>query len=188
MATTKPRKQDIFKNILLAVVILLVAAQGVSWYCLHKANEKSEDAQVSAQTALRELDSATQQQALTPLPRANRLYLAELNLTVPLNPITSAVRYTVNSVQSSDDNEVRLTSAYMTDHTVHVKSCSDMVRLKVEAKPNPYSPEQPLYATVQLVDGRVLQVYASTTKECQVAWQAVSPQTIAEVFKSALSY
>jgi|SRR5882672_577027 len=183
------RKEFTFKNVMVAVVILLFAAQGVSWCLLSRANQKIQDSQLSNQLTLNELDQVAQQQALSPIPGANRLYLAGLNLTIPLNPTTSSIRYGFSSgAPGNDSGEVRLTSTFMTDHTVHTKSCSDMVRLKMESKPDAYSPEQPLYTTVKLADGRTLQVYASTTKECQLAWQVVSPQSIAEAFKAAATY
>jgi hypothetical protein len=182
-------KQLTIKNILVIVVILLLVAQGFSWYQLGKTNQKIKDNQATMQQTLNDLDSAMQQTALSPIPEANRLYLAELNITVPLNPTTSSVRYNFSpGASGGSGDEVRLASTAMTDHTMHTKSCSDMVRLKIEAKPNVYSPEQPLYTTVQLADGRALQVYASTTHECQLAWQTVSPQDIAEAFKAASVY
>jgi hypothetical protein len=178
-----------FKNLVIAAIMLLVLAQGASWYMLNNANQKIQDTQSANQLTLNEIDRTTQQEALVPIPGTNRLYLAELNFTIPVNPTTSSIRYNFNVGTPGEDNgEARLTSTFMTDHSVHIKSCSDMVRLKMESKPNTYSPDQPLYATVTLADGRALQVYASTTKECQLAWQAVSPQNIAEAFKAASAY
>ncbi len=183
------RKLLTFKKILVAAVVLLAVAQVISWCQLNRANHKINDDRFASQLTLNELDNAMQQTALSPITGANRLYLAELNLTLPLNATTSSIRYTYNpGAQSTSTGEARLSSTLVTDHTPHVKSCSDMVRLKIEPKPNPYSPEQPLYTTVHLADGRTLQVYASTTKECQLAWQTVSPQSIAATFKSVATY
>jgi hypothetical protein len=181
------------KNILAVIVILLIAAQLTSWCVLHKQNsdlaQQLQSSRLSSQTIFNEVDWMAQQQAMPPIPGAKRLYLPELNLTVPLNPITSSVRYNFNQgIPGDDSSNVRLTSTFMTDHAMHTKSCSDMVRLKIESKADVYSPTQPLYATVTLADGRMLQVYTSTTKECQSAWRTVSPQSIAETFKDAASY
>ncbi len=183
------RKYITFKCVVITVIVLLVAAQVVSGLFIRQANQKIKNAELSAQLMQNALDNAFLQQSLSPLPGKNRLYLAELNLSVPLDLTTTSLRYAYTLGDPTKQNgEVRVTSALITDHEEHVKSCSDMVRLKVEAKPNPYSPDQPLYTTVKLDDGRTLQVYACTTKECQFAWQPMSPQTIAETFKSAKTY
>jgi hypothetical protein len=175
-------------SMLAVIIIVLVIAQvaSICWFSKENRDVRRQVQDARQENALlyNEIDSIAQQHALSPLPGVNRLYLAELNLTVPLTEMSRSVRYQ----WAPADGDIRLTSAYMTDHETHIKSCADMVRLKIEPRPDVYSPEQPLYTTVMLADGRTLQVYASTTKECQASWQMVSPQEIAESFKDARSY
>ena len=178
------------KKVMTGVVVLLLVAQGVTGFLLYKVNRKLDDTRAANQVTFNDLDSALQQQALVPLPGTDRLYLAELKLTVPNDAVTRTVRYNVDLGLPTENGpgDIRLSSTSAVDHRGHIKSCSDMVRLKVEDTPDPYSPEQPLYATLHLADGRTVQLYASNTKECQTAWLAVSPQKIAEAFKAAQSY
>jgi len=176
------------KNLVIVGFILLFALNGATLYMLSQSKQSDNDGdddKFATQMLYNEIDTAAQRQSLTPIPGTNRLYLADLNLTVPLSQTTSSVRYMYDG---TNGGEIRLSSTYMTDHAEHVQSCSDMVRLKVEPKPNAYSPGQPHYASVTLSDGRTLQIYASKIKECQSAWQAMSPQTIAESFKAAVLY
>lgn len=177
------------RNVFAAAIVFLLVAQGITWHLLGKARQDIRQSEVATRLVLNELDYTAQQSSLSAIPGTKRLYLPELNLTVPLNTTTSSVRYNfTEAANSNESGEARLSSAIMTDHITRVKSCSDMVRLKIETQPNVYSPDQPHYATVKLADGRTLQVYANTTKECESAWIMMSPQAIAKEFKEAASY
>jgi|GEM_PF-3510460 len=184
-ASTAPAKTS-FKTIVTASLAGLFVLQLVLFGVTMHANRTTRnDSDAANQFTYNTIDTNNQLLSLSVLPGQNRLYVPELNLTVPLNLQTRALRY---SFEEGTTNNVRLTSALMTDHAVHTQSCSDMVRLKIEDKADAYSPSQPLYASVSLSDGRTLQIYASTTKECNQAWVNVSPQAIAEQFKSAAIY
>lgn len=137
-----------------------------------------------------EIDYKAQLQKLTVLPKENLLLLPEFGLVVPNTTRTRAMLYSYDpgTESSGGTGEVRLTTAYMTDHSLHTMSCNDMVRLKIEDAPNPYSPDQPHFATVTLSDNHKLQIYASTTKECAKAWSVESPKRMAEEFKNASLY
>ena len=178
------------KNVLAVLVVVLLVAQGVTWTQLRQTKQDVKDLQGTKQLVLNELDGAIAQSTLAPIPGQKRLYLPELNISVPLNATTSSARYSYSSYgeTASKSGDVRITTTSMTDHSMHVKSCADMVRLKIEAKPDAYSPEQPLYASVTLSDGRMLQIYASSTKECADAWRGMTPQTLAAPFKDARLY
>jgi len=181
-----------YKNVLAVVVAVLLLVQVVTLFALTQPNrgldQRLKSVEKSSRLLYNELDWVNQQYSLSVLPDGSRLYLPELDITVPLNDTTRSVRYNFNQGLPGDgDGNIRISSSYMTNHDVHAISCSDMVRLKVEPKPDAYSPSQPLYATVALADGRMLQIYASTTKECQTAWQTISPQKIAAEFKNAQS-
>jgi len=176
-----------FKKAIIAAIIVLAIAQVITLGLLSKINndlnKKTEDTNQSIQLAYNEIDSDSVQQTLAPIPGAQRLYMAEFNLTVELNETTRTMRY-----YEDTEGNVRITSAYMFDHQMREQSCDDMVRLRIEPKPNAYSPSQPHYATVMLSDGRPLQIYASTLKECATAWRALTPQQLAEQFKGAQTY
>jgi hypothetical protein len=181
------------RNLIIAGLVSLFLIQVVSIGLLAKANRdtnnqlKSE--QSSKQLIYSDLDTSVQQLSPSVPADKNQLYIPELNIIFPMNQVTRSIRYNLNQGLPGDDSgNIRINSSYMTDHSMHIQSCADMVRLKIEAKPNAYSPDQPLYATVQLSDGRMLQIYASTTKDCQSAWQVVSPQKIAEELKNSQSY
>jgi len=177
-----------FKKMVIGAVAALFVLQLISFGLLarmhHAVNTKIDE---TKQLVNIDMDSVSQQLSLSVLPKENKLYLPELNLTVPFNQLNRSLRYTY---EEGTTNNVRITSAQMIDHGMHVQSCNDMVRLRIEDKPDAYSPSQPSYATVPLSDGRKLQVYASTTKECRQAWMmsAITPQAIAEQFKAATLY
>lgn len=178
------------KNVLLLVVACLFIIQALTIsYLVHSKNylhKQLQDENFANQLLYNELDSVAQQHNLQALPGQNALYIEELNLVIPANEISRTIR--VQNYSQATANEIRLSSSAMTDHSQHIQSCSDMVRLKIEPKPDAYSPDQPLYANVKLADNRTLQIYASTTKECQAAWREVSPQNIAAQFIGAKSY
>ena len=178
-----------FKKAVIAGLAILLVLQIAAFALImhnHKADTKAAtDNAAATQLVYNDIDATSQGLSLSVLPKENRLYLPELNVTVPLNLLTRSLRYTY---EEGTTGNVRITSANMTDHAIHTQSCSDMVRLRVEAKPDAYGPSQPLYTTINLEDGRTLQVYASTIKECAFAWQAVSPQAIAEQFKAVKTY
>jgi hypothetical protein len=186
----KVKRYTTQKIILAALFIALIVAQGVTLGLLHQTNQDVQSLKDSNQIILNELDSTASLRELAAVPGQKRLYVPELNITLPLDETTSTMRYTYTTYgeSTSKSGDARITTTMMTDHTTHVKSCSDMVRLKIEAKPDAYSPDQPVYASIKLADGRTLQVYASTAKECERAWLPLSPQALAEPFKQAQSY
>ncbi len=184
----QPAPAATFKQGMIAAVVALFALQLATLGLLARSHHNTQvNADETTHLIYNELDYANQQLSLSVLPKENKLYLPELNLTVPFSQLNRSLRYTY---EEGTTGNVRISSANMTDHAMHVQSCSDMVRLRIEDKPDAYSPSQPLYATVALSDGRNLQVYASTTKDCQQAWlrSAVTPQAIAEQFKAAALY
>jgi hypothetical protein len=171
------------------LVLAIVYVQTTLSDDIASTKHATQNLQFSDSLTYNEIDSHAQQYSLTVLPKENLLYMPELKITVPLNPITRSIQYNLNQgVPGDNSGDIRISSSYMTDHSLHVQSCADMVRLKIEATPNAYSPDQPLYATVGLADGRKLNIYASTTKDCTVAWQAISPQQISDEIKKAQSY
>src|SRR6185503_19647321 len=155
-----------FNKVVIAGLAILFFLQVISFALIAHTQRNAtaaKKASENVQLVYNEIDGNNQSFSLSVLPKENKLYLAELNLTIPFNQMTRSVRY----YNEERNGNIRISSSLMTDHTVHTQSCYDMVRLKIEATPDAYSPSQPLYATVNLADGRNLQIYASTTKECQ---------------------
>lgn len=172
-----------FKTAVLAGFALLVVSQAVAFILIGWKAPK-DDTPSDTQLIYNEMDFRDQLFSLSVLPGTDRLYLPELGITVPFNTTTRGVRYSFDEW----DKNIRLTSVYMTDHQTHRMSCDDMVRLKVESKPDAYSPSQPLFATVDLDGGRKLQIYASKHSDCARAWVNATPEAIANQFKDAKAY
>lgn len=172
-----------FQNVIIVVLVLVIAGLGGLYMQQRKLNKDIQRVAQDQGQIYNEVDARFQQLHLVSAPKEGRMYLPELKVSLPLNPTTESFLY-----YGQEGGDIRLSTTLMVDHQTHVMSCQDMVRVKVEAKPNAYSPSQPLYATVQLSDGRTLQVYTSKSKACDFAWQPLNPSQIADQFKEAITY
>jgi hypothetical protein len=182
-----------FNKTLIIIVVLLFAVEVITLGLMASyrsdTNKKLSDVTTRNDLLQGQIDSDGMQLPLSVLPGSDRLYLPELNITLPANDVTRYLRYNfLAGATRSQGDEVRLYSTLVIDHQMRIKSCLDMVRLKIEAAPNAYSPSQPHYATVKLSDGRTLQIYISKLAECNTVWQAVNPQQIADNFTHAQVY
>jgi len=125
------------------------------------------------------------------------VYLPELRLKLPLNPTSLSLVY---SLRTSD---MTATGIDPTEADISTKNliafpsnpnqkigCSSAVRIKLEAKPDPYNPHEIVAASVKLADGRTLQVYAFHHPDCDQTntLTGTNPDTVADVFKEATSY
>lgn len=128
------------------------------------------------------------------------VYLPEFRIKLPFTPVSKSLTYemrgefdelfTGNPSSSSQIPEADLYSThYIYPQQPATADCGVMVRIKLEAKPDAYSPhEKP--STVKLADGRTLQVYESVDeKSCQRSWDSsVSPSVVAKQLQRAQSY
>lgn len=186
------------------IVILIVAVQLVTLglmlknYSLLSETKKSvtiikqEQATIAA-TAIGASAQASSERVVVDAV-GSVVYIPELRIKLPLNDVTRTIAYDTRSFgangKPATNPDVDVSSAkYLAPQSETRINCSDFVRLKLEPNPSPYSPhEKP--TSVQLSDGRTLQVYESINeKECVQSWAiTISPSTLANEFKNAQSY
>lgn len=166
--------------VLMAALITVTVYQVVK---LRDIEKRLDETSTSQQLVYNEITN--QKQLLKPVVSAekNLVFIPEMRLSLPYNQTTKTLQY-----YEDLNGNIRLQSTLVADYEMRTMSCADMVRIKVEESPDEYSPEQKLAYTVPLSDGRTLQVYASSYDDCQLPWQQMSPQQIAEEFKQASSY
>ncbi|HEX8226338.1 MAG TPA: hypothetical protein VF572_00555 [Candidatus Saccharimonadales bacterium] len=126
------------------------------------------------------------------------VYIPELRLKLPLNALTTQFTYSVRTgyvgspVGSSDAAEANISTTTLATYPLPPQpiGCSTSVRLKFEAKPNPYNPHETVRASVQLGDGRTLQAYSYQHDTCDKAFSLTGTDSKrqAEVFQQAKSY
>jgi hypothetical protein len=129
-------------------------------------------------------------------PISSSVYLPEFRVKLPYDSVSKTIAYVMrNDIGLGDATvhsapEADLTSIKFVPSDIATKvDCSSFVRLKLEAKPNPYSPHEKA-VTVNLGGGKSLQVYETVNvKECQATWnQLISPSDLANELKKAESY
>lgn len=175
---------------LLVLALILIGQTAIITKLWRNNTSLANSINTQAQINSDDLSYNMQQEQLAVLPQENKLYLPELHIAVPLDDITRSLYYNYHQGLPGDGGtDIRVYSAFVGDQPKDAAtSCSDMVRLKIESKPDAYAPDQPIYASVKLSNGQTMQVYALTTKGCEGAWTIVSPQEIAAEFKKATYY
>lgn len=124
-------------------------------------------------------------------PLGEKVYIPELKIRLPFTSLAKTFTYSTRTDKDGGSViEADVSSdLYTYPDRMLVKNCGNLVRLKIEDKQNPYNPhEKP--TTVNLVDGRKLQVYEFVNeKSCNDSWSAsISPEPVANAFKGAESY
>jgi hypothetical protein len=162
---------------------------------LKKSNITFED--LAAQKRLLDGQIAFTNAALRPVADKETLmvFLPELRIEVPnYAPFIGLGRSLMYSPRDGfrDDTgletDVHTTYYQYPEHELRI-DCGDMVRLKFESTPKPYSPHEKAH-TVKLKDGRTLQIYELVNeKECNQSWanSGVNPSQMAELFMQAQS-
>lgn len=193
-------QREKLQNIALVLLVIVAAFLLQQNFMLKKDVDTAKKASTSAGTKLEESQRLFAGELQTVLayerpvvdPLGSLVYIPELRIKLPLNDATKTLLYSMRSDKQISDSatEADVTSSFFVPPDKQtVMNCSNLVRLKVEAKANPYSPhEKP--TSVTLTGGRTLQVYESfNLKECTDAWNnSISPATIAAEFKNAQSY
>jgi hypothetical protein len=166
----------------------LAAKYEILWTDLKVAQQNIE---ANARLSAGMLDNAFSLQKVVVEPKEPAVYLPEFRIKLPYDEVTSSLAYGIREpLDPSDPLEADVRSTlYQEEFELTRVDCSILVRLKLESKPNPYSPHEKA-STVNLKDGRTLQVYKSFNEpECQKFWESsIHPETVASVFQKAQSY
>jgi hypothetical protein len=128
-------------------------------------------------------------------PITPQVYLPELRIKLPFDSVSKTIAYQMRNVYPGTKMGPGLeadviSTKYVPPPELTRVDCSNFVRLKLEAEPNPYSPhEKP--TSVKLADGRTLQVYELVNEpECNSSWyySGISPSMMAQEFTKAQTY
>jgi hypothetical protein len=196
LVTSKKLTKDAWIALLVLVLLgqtLLIAALYVSRHNFYQRypidQERLQSQIISAQGAALETH-------VTVSPTDNAVYLPELHIKLPLTPASLQLLYSLrtdpkagNAMPDEADISTVQLSAYAPPKMQAI-GCSNAVRIKFEATPNPYNPHETATASVKLADGRTLQVYAFHHDSCNTAFQVSGTDTdaVAALFKDVKSY
>jgi hypothetical protein len=192
---TRPRITHIVLLLLLAAVVYLFVQN-------HSLSNRIDSLGIDEVKTAQAVSSANasaqgQSQKVIATPEGNFVYIPELRLKLPYDPVSKYLAYGIRSdgtgeVFRNNDKEADVTSSRFTPPAKPTRmDCSALARIKIEDKSNAYSPhEKP--SSVKLADGRTLWIYEPTgLDECETAWSlsaSPSPAAVAAEFQKAQSY
>lgn len=129
-------------------------------------------------------------------PSSNMLYLPDLKIKVPYNADSASLMYSTRE-DETDNNNLMVdinTDKLPSADIVTQLDCRNILRLKIEPKPNPFNPAE-IPTSFKLNDGRTLQVYAFSgelegNNECKMQYEnlGIFPKDFVKVFKGVESY
>lgn len=190
------------KNKAIALLSILVVVQfillGLFWHAQHNTNKINNGELNSLQQDAVSASNGLSYQPLAVSPTDNKIYLPQLNLSIPLSVLGSSlvyspdVAYTRGASTSNVPDEASI-STYTTASSAQSQTqfdCSELVRIKFEAKSDPYNPSEMPSGSVTLANGKILQIYSNHLSNCQTEWAytKASPDAIAALFRQAQSY
>jgi hypothetical protein len=181
--------------IITLIVVALCVLTSILW--IHERNNSHT---LNAQMKGLQMQVAGDQYAaytqITAEPTEDKVYIPQLRLALPLNNTTMSLMYSLRTDTATSADAV--IEADITTHAeaatlvqqARVRSCSSVVRIKFEAKADPYNLQEKAQASVTLDDGRVLQIYSYHLDSCNQEWQSngIDPDAIAALFQEATSY
>jgi hypothetical protein len=187
-----------------AVLCLLVVLQCglLSYQIIHQTHTDNlyNGEIASLQQNLTSVSSGTSYQQVTVSPAEKKIYLPQLNLMLPLTALGTSLVYSPDTAYVTgsykipsgppDEASISTFSTASAQQSQTQFDCSSLVRIKFEAKPNPYNPSEIPSGSVTLANGKTLQIYANHLKNCQPEWSQtqVNADAIAALFKQAQSY
>ena len=181
-----PNPRNIWVLLLVGIIILQFACLGLLFRKVHRIENQTPSALQAASVSHPEV-SVTD----------NAVYIPELRLKLPLDPTSLSLVYSLRTSDITasriDPIEADISTKDLIAYPINPNQaigCSSAVRIKLEAKPDPYNPHEIVAASVKLADGRMLQVYAFHHDDCTLAnkMSNTDPDTVADVFKEATSY
>jgi len=190
-------------NTLLLLTGLVVAqfvAGGLSLHHQKAVNNIYAQEITSLQGQTVSADNGLAYQQITVSPADKKIYFPQLNLAIPLTTLGASLVYSPDTayvrgstkLPSGPVDEAAI-STFVTAHAPQTQSrfdCSSLVRIRFEAKPNPYNPNEIPSGSVSLANGKILQIYAYHLKACQKEWSfaQANPDAVAALFRQAQSY
>lgn len=179
---------------LIALTVFALTHSVIMGYCTHKQRDQINALEQTQSSKFSAIESALSYSHPVVSVEQNKVYLTSLHLALPLNDATASLVYSLRSnyktgVIDEADVSTIAESGYL-PLVSPTRSCTDVVRLKFEAKPNPYNPQEKSAASVPLSDGRILQVYSYHLASCATEWRLTNtdPEAIASTFKEASLY
>lgn len=145
-------------------------------------------------------DNALSYQQVTVSPTDKKIYFPQLDLSIPLTQLGASLVYSPDTAYVSgsnklpsgapDEAEISTFSTVSAQQSQSQFDCSGLVRIKFDAEPNPYNPNEIPSGSVKLANGKTLQIYSYHLKACQKEWSFIqaNPDVIAALFKQAQSY
>jgi hypothetical protein len=192
------------KNLALIVLaILLGATLGFAAFSAHRQHSTNSRLEQDINTLMQNqvsLRNGMDYQQVTVSPSDSKIYLPQLAISLPLTQLGAALVYsphtayvTGSSKTPTGPNDEAAISTFNTASASQSQAqfnCSELVRIKLEAKPNAYSPHEIPSGSVSLANGKTLQIYKIDQKDCQPEWTATQadPAAVAKLFKQAQSY
>jgi hypothetical protein len=202
-SVTERTRLPISVKIVLLLLVVAVAALLVLYLSLRDSLNQQKSSVNSLGISMgknyADISNATSFANTTVDPVNFLVYLPEFRVKLPYNDISKTLAYRLRNFDKNGQTvqsdyrqgvEADVTSRiFAQTSAVTVMDCSDLARIKVETKQNPYSPHERAIS-VKLQDGRTLQIYQVVgSKECQQAWNnSISPGQVTAELEKAQSY
>ena len=187
--------------ILFAVLILVqFSLLGYQWHTQRSTNNLYKEEIGNLQQGVTSASNGLSYQQVTISPTDKKIYLPQLGIALPLTTLGASLVYSPDAAYVTGSNKLPsgpMDEASISDFATASASqsqtqfnCSSLVRIKFEAKPNPYNPNEVPSGSVPLANGKTLQIYANHLKNCQLEWSVTqaNADAIASLFKQAESY
>ena len=187
--------------ILLAVLVIIqFGLSGYQWLHQKHIDNLYNGEITSLQQSTTSANNSLSYQQVTVSPSEKKIYLPRLSLVLPLTTLGTSLVYSPDIAYVSrshltpsgapDEASISTFSTAGAPQSQTQFDCSSLVRIKFEAKPDPYNPSEVPSGSVALANGKTLQIYASHLKACHLEWSMahVNTDTIASLFKQAQSY
>lgn len=175
-STNKSPTKLTWHLVLVLVLVLQTAAIFYLAYSLKQASKFNETTDVGQAQSIGTLRNATNQSRVTMSMTETSVYIPEMRIKLHLNDNTALMTYSLRNEpgMKAANNEADISTMALATYqplTEQAIGCTSAVRVKLEATPNPYNPHEQVVASVKLQDGRTLQAYAFTHKDCLIAFE-----------------
>jgi hypothetical protein len=197
-------KRFLTKSTALVILTIMVIAQfgllGWQWHSQKNTNDSLNQQLQTQQENITSASNGLSYEKATVAPAENKIYLPEFRLALPITTLGLSLVYSPDTAYVTGSNKVPTgpvdEAAISTLGTASSSqsqtqfNCSELVRIRFQAKANPYNPNEIAQKAVTLADGRVLQIYSNHLKNCAQEWKfdQVNADAIAALFQQAASY
>ncbi len=174
------------------LVIFQFVLLGILWHTQSSTNKSNQQLFDVYQNDITAVSNGAGYQPVTISPADKKIYLPQLGMSLVYSADTAYVTGSHGAIPTGpfDEGSISTNTVASAQQSQTQFNCSELVRIKFEAKADPYNPSETPIASVALANGKTLQVYAENQKACQKEWNfaQVNSNAVAALFKDTQSY